>query len=104
MSYQIRPGDTLSGIASRHHTTVAALLKANPQIHNPNLIYAGARLSIPGASDSFQPAAPSGGARYTVRPATRCQPSARASASATRPSPGPTALATPTSSTWGSAW
>ena len=68
MSYQIRPGDTLSGIASRYHTTVAALMRANPQIHNPNVIYAGRALNIPGASDSFQPAPSTGGARYTVRP------------------------------------
>lgn len=68
MSYQIRPGDTLSGIASRYHTSVSALLRANPQIHNANLIYAGARLNIPGATDSFQPAPSAGGTRYTVRP------------------------------------
>lgn len=68
MSYQIRTGDTLSGIASRYHTTVAALMRANPQIHNANLIYAGQRLNVPGSSDSFQPAPSSGGARYTVRP------------------------------------
>lgn len=68
MSYQIRSGDTLSGIAARYHTTVAALMQANPQIHNPNLIYAGQSLNLPGSSDSFQPAPTSGGARYTVRP------------------------------------
>lgn len=27
--YTIKPGDTLSGIAARHHTTVSAILKAN---------------------------------------------------------------------------
>jgi LysM repeat protein len=68
MSYQIRSGDTLSGIASRYHTTVSALMRANPQIRNANLIYAGQQLNIPGSSDSFQPAPSTGGARYTVRP------------------------------------
>lgn len=68
MSYQIRPGDTLSGIASRYHTSVGALMRANPQIHNANLIYAGQRLNLPGSSDSFQPAPSASGARYTVRP------------------------------------
>lgn len=68
MSYQIRPGDTLSGIAARYQTTVGALLQANPQIHNPNLIYSGARLNVPGSSDSFQPAPSGSGASYTVRP------------------------------------
>jgi LysM repeat protein len=68
MSYQIRPGDTLSGIAARYHTSVAALMRANPQIHNPNLIYAGQWLKLPGSSDSFEPAPAAGGTRYTVRP------------------------------------
>jgi LysM repeat protein len=54
MSYQIRRGDTLSGIAARFHTTVGALAKANG-IRNPNLIIAGHSLRIPGHStkDSF---------------------------------------------------
>jgi LysM repeat protein len=68
MSIQIRPGDTLSGIAARYKTTVAALLKANPQITNPNLIYAGRSLNLPGSSDSFQPSPTPGAGRYTVRP------------------------------------
>ena len=68
MAYQIRSGDTLSGIAARNHTTVDALMKANPQIRNPNLIVAGHQLNLPGSSDSFQPAPSSGGGRYTVRP------------------------------------
>lgn len=68
MSYQIRSGDTLSGIAARNHTTVSALMRANPQLRNPNLIIAGHQLNLPGSSDSFQPAPSSGGNRYTVRP------------------------------------
>ncbi len=68
MAILIRSGDTLSGIAARHGTTVAALMKANPQITNPNLIYAGRYLNLPGSSDSFQPAPAASGARYTVRP------------------------------------
>ena len=42
-------------------------MQANPQIHNPNLIYAGQKLNVPGASDNYQPPA-TGGVRYTVRP------------------------------------
>jgi LysM repeat protein len=57
MAYQIRSGDTLSGIAARYRTTVAALMQANPQIHNANLIYAGQKLNVPGASDNYQPPA-----------------------------------------------
>lgn len=48
-SYAIKAGDTLSAIAQRSGTTVDALMKLNPQITNPNLIYAGKSLTLPGA-------------------------------------------------------
>jgi len=69
MSYRIQPGDTMSSIAARNGVTLAALERANPQVHNPNLIYAGESLNIPGKSDSFAPPAqkPSSGSSYTVR-------------------------------------
>ena len=54
-AYRIRYGDTLSGIAHRYGTSVSALMRANPSITNPNLIYAGRNLSIPGARDDFRP-------------------------------------------------
>ncbi len=61
----IRRGETLSGIAQRYGTTVDALLRANRQIRNPNLIYAGQTLTIPAA----RAAAPSsqGGGQHVVR-------------------------------------
>lgn len=43
----IQKGQTLSGIAKQQGTTVDALLKANPSIKNPNLIYTGSALSLP---------------------------------------------------------
>ena len=58
MSYQIRSGDTLWALSRRYGTSIAAIMQANPQIKNANLIYAGAKLNIPGSSDSFQPAPP----------------------------------------------
>ncbi len=72
-SYTIRSGDTLSAIAARFHTSVGALARANG-ISNPNLIYAGRTLQIPGwdGKDSFQ-TKPSGGggggggSTYTVK-------------------------------------
>jgi flagellum-specific peptidoglycan hydrolase FlgJ len=56
MSYQVRSGDCLSVIAQRYHVSLGALVKANPQIHNPNLIFPGQKLAIPGQVDTFQPA------------------------------------------------
>lgn len=55
MSYRIQAGDTLSALARKNATTVAALMKANPQIKDANLIFTGATLNIPGKSDSFEP-------------------------------------------------
>ncbi|MFN2155921.1 MAG: LysM peptidoglycan-binding domain-containing protein, partial [Anaerolineae bacterium] len=42
-------GDTLTRIAARCGTTVQAILTANPQITNPNLIYVGQVIEMPGA-------------------------------------------------------
>jgi len=49
-SYTIKSGDTLSQIAKAQGTTVAELMRLNPQITNPNLIYAGKSLVLPGAT------------------------------------------------------
>ena len=43
----VRPGDSLTSIAAHHHTTVAVLVAVN-HIANPNLVFAGARLTLPG--------------------------------------------------------
>ncbi len=61
MNYTIRSGDTLSKVASRHGTSLAALMQANPSITNPNRIYAGQKLVIPGSRDEFVPARPAAG-------------------------------------------
>ena len=46
----VQPGDSLSSIAAKEGTTVAELLKANPQYKaNPNLIQPGATINLPGA-------------------------------------------------------
>ena len=47
--YIVQPGDTLSRIASRFGTTVLAIVQAN-NIANPNYIYVGQRLNVPGAT------------------------------------------------------
>ena len=45
--YTVRKGDTLWGIARRYGVELTALIAANPQIKNPNLIYPGNEVTIP---------------------------------------------------------
>jgi LysM repeat protein len=45
--YYVQNGDTLKGIARKFNTSVDELLRLNPQISNPNRIYAGQRLVVP---------------------------------------------------------
>lgn len=44
----IQSGQTLSGLAQEHNTNIDELLKLNPQVTNPDRIFAGAELNIPG--------------------------------------------------------
>jgi LysM repeat protein len=53
-TYRVKSGDTLSAIASRYKTTVAALARANG-IKNANVIRVGQSLVVP---DSYAPSAP----------------------------------------------
>ncbi len=46
--YYAVKGDTLRKIAAKFNTTVDAILKLNPQIYNPNLIYVGQAIAVPG--------------------------------------------------------
>ncbi|QSQ21607.1 LysM peptidoglycan-binding domain-containing protein [Pyxidicoccus parkwayensis] len=67
-SYTVKSGDTLSGIAGRYGTSVSALQQANG-IKNPNLIYAGQKLTIPGSGGAAptKPSGGGGGGSYTVK-------------------------------------
>ena len=58
--HKVRPGETLSAIAARHGTSVAALARAN-QLSDPDLIVAGQRLRVPGGRGG------GGGTSHTVR-------------------------------------
>jgi LysM repeat protein len=49
---RIHPGDTLSAIALRYHTTVARLIALNHLPGNGDLIYAGQDLKVPGGDVS----------------------------------------------------
>jgi LysM repeat protein len=60
--YTVRHGDTLSSIAWRYGVNVWDIVRANPNIANPNRIYAGQRIYIPGGTTPI----PSG-FWYTVR-------------------------------------
>jgi spore coat assembly protein SafA len=70
-SYTVRSGDTLSGIASKNGVSLKNLLAANPQIKNPDLIYPGQKINIPGG-DTSGTSSPAGGSQPPVngQPAT----------------------------------
>ncbi len=48
-------GDTLSGIAAACHTTIWAILRANPQITHPSYIYAGEVIRVPAPRYGYTP-------------------------------------------------
>ena len=51
--YTVQRGDTLRKIADRLNTTVDAILQVNPQICNPNLIYAGQVINLPAGLSTY---------------------------------------------------
>jgi murein DD-endopeptidase MepM/ murein hydrolase activator NlpD len=52
MTYIVKAGDTLSKIATRNGVTLPELLKANPQIKDPNRIKVGDAINLPGNASS----------------------------------------------------
>jgi LysM domain len=56
-THTVQSGDTLSGIAAQSGVSLWSLESANPQIKNPNLIYVGQQVNVPGGK--------SGGSSYT---------------------------------------
>lgn len=60
-AYTVRSGDTLGTIASRHGTSVAAIVQLNG-LKNPNLIRIGQVLKVPSGGSGSTVAPPSGGA------------------------------------------
>jgi len=74
LTYRVQWGDTLLKIANQFGTTVEAIAQEN-QISNPNLIYVGQLLTIPGTGEEPPPGPnptptppPTGGTTYVVRP------------------------------------
>ena len=45
--YTVKKGDTLWGISKRYGKELSAVIAANPQIKNPNLIYPGDEVRMP---------------------------------------------------------
>jgi LysM repeat protein len=64
-TYTVQRGDWIYAIARKFNVTVAALIAANPGI-NPNLLYPGQQLNIPGGATPGTPS-PSAGT-YVVKP------------------------------------
>ncbi|HKG45937.1 MAG TPA: LysM domain-containing protein [Pyrinomonadaceae bacterium] len=52
MNYKVKTGDTLSKIAKRNGVSLAQLLKANPQITNPDKIRVGQLINLPDTDTS----------------------------------------------------
>ena len=68
-TYTVKAGDTLGGIAARHHSSSAAIAAAN-HIANPNALKVGQVLRIPAVSAVKSPAARKAtvpASRYTVK-------------------------------------
>jgi N-acetylmuramoyl-L-alanine amidase len=63
---RVHPGDTLSAIAARYHTSVAHLVKLNGLPGNGDLIYAGQTLKVPGERHSSHAAGPAKSGGHTV--------------------------------------
>jgi LysM repeat protein len=51
-THTIQPGESLTSIATMQRTTVQQLIAANPDIVNPNLIFVGESLNLPGGTSS----------------------------------------------------
>lgn len=54
-TYTVQSGDTLSGIAARSGVSLSAIEAANPQIHNPNLIYVNQQVHVPDGRSGVTP-------------------------------------------------
>ncbi len=50
-THTVASGDTMWKIAVRYQIGVSELIKANPQLSNPNLIYPGQKINIPSIDD-----------------------------------------------------
>ena len=77
MTYNVKPGDTLSKIATRNGLTLAQLLQANPQIKDPNRIGVGDAINLPDSASGV----PAGSTENT-QPLPSVTPAAKPAAAA----------------------
>src|SRR5690349_13230950 len=82
MTYKIQPGDTLSKIAKRNGISLAQLLKANPQITNPDRIKVGQVVNLPDTSTETTQPLPSNVVPAVTKAATTVAAAAGAAAGA----------------------
>jgi len=99
-TYTVAPGDTLSSIALRYHTTIDALVRANA-IANPNRVIVGAILIIPGdAGDgSYAIVSTEPGPTATKGPSPTATAQASPTATEAAPSTTPAATSAPLATT-----
>lgn len=69
--YTVKKGDTLWAIAMKHKVTLAAVIRANPQIKNPNLIFPGQVVHIPKSQST-----PNNNPAHATKPVTKPKPPA----------------------------
>ena len=50
--YTVKPGDNLTTLAQKNKTSVRELMAANPQITNPDQLWAGETINIPSEAGS----------------------------------------------------
>lgn len=65
-AHTVRPGDTLSAIATRYGVNLGQLQAANPGLRNPNSLQIGQRLNLPGRAPAA-PARPAGSVHTVAR-------------------------------------
>ncbi|MET8684857.1 LysM peptidoglycan-binding domain-containing protein [Streptomyces sp. NPDC004732] len=68
-TYKVKKGDSLTKIAARHGVSYKALIAANKQIRNPNMIYVNQTVNIP-AKHAVQRSAPAPKVE-TIKPAAK---------------------------------
>jgi LysM repeat protein len=78
-TYTVQSGDTLSGIAARSGVSLSAIEAANPQIHNPNLIYVNQKVHVPDGRSGVTPIPGPSVSAATSAPATPDEGSTAAS-------------------------